>query len=128
MSDSTYLPEDERAVRWAGDSRQRLRRFPEGVRWTFGRALYKVQVSKHPRIASPMKGDLRGVVEMAADEQGDTYRLYYTLKCAGFVYVLHCHKKKSKTGRAIPNSDKALLVQRLRDALLDCRQHHRELP
>lgn len=69
-----------------------------------------------------MKGRLAGVVELAADEEGDTYRLYYTLKCPGYVFVLYCHKKKSKQGSAIPKHEEDLIVKRYKDALRECPQ------
>lgn len=74
------------------------------------------------RSASPMKGRLAGAVELACDEEGNTYRLYYTLKCPGYVYVLYCHKKKSKQGSAIPKHEEDLIVKRYKDALRACPQ------
>lgn len=110
-----------RAVEWEGDSRERLRGFPEEVRWLFGRALYRAQLGKRHPIGSPMKGRLRGVVELRVRERGDAYRLYYTLKCPGWVYVLYCHKKKSKRGIGVPVHEVNLIVDRYRDAMDHCR-------
>lgn len=87
-----------------------------------GRALYKVQLGRRPRSASPMKGRLRGIIELAADAEGATYRVYYTLKCPGFVYVLYSQKKKSKRGIGIPKHEQDLIAQRFQNALADCRQ------
>lgn len=67
-----------------------------------------------------MRGRLAGVVELASDEAGDTYRLYYTLKCPGFVHVLYCHKKKSKRGSEIPKHEEDLIAKRYKDAVRDC--------
>lgn len=75
-----------------------------------------------PEIASPMKGDLRGVVELTTNEEGNTYRVYYTLKCPGYVYVLYCHKKKSKRGSEIPKHEKDLILERYRTAMADCKE------
>jgi phage-related protein len=44
----------------------------------------------------------------------------YTLKCPGYVYVLYCHKKKSKQGSQIPKHEEDLIFKRYRDALRDC--------
>jgi len=109
-----------RRIRWARGTREALRSFPENVRMVFGRALFKAQLNKRHRSASPMKGRLRGVVKLSTDESGNTYRVYYTLKCPKHIYVLYCHKKKSTHGIGIPAHQEDLIVRRLRDALLDC--------
>ena len=46
-----------------------------------------------------------GVLEVVEDHQGDTYRAVYTVKFAGWVYVLHCFQKKSQSGIATPKPD-----------------------
>jgi phage-related protein len=112
--------ENRRRLEWAAGTREALRRFPEDVRSEFGQGLYLAEQSKHSPIGSHMKGRLAGVIELAADETGDTYRLYYTLKCPGYVYVLYCHKKKSKQGSEIPKHEDDLIVKRYRDALREC--------
>lgn len=111
-------------MEWASGTRQALRGFPEDVRWVFGRALHKAQQSKRHRIASPMKGRLRGVTELSKDQSGDTYRAYYTLKCPSRVYFLYCHKKKSKRGISLAKHEEDLIVQRFKDALIDCDEKH----
>ena len=105
-----------------GDSRESLQGFPEDVRAVFGRALFKAQLDKRHQIAGQMRGALRGVTELAQSHSGDAYRLYYTMKCAGFVYVLHCHKKKSKRGIQLPRYERDLIVRRLGFAMGDCRE------
>jgi phage-related protein len=35
-------------------------------------------------------------------DDGDTYRAAYTAHYADLVYVLHCFKKKSTSGRNLP--------------------------
>jgi phage-related protein len=57
-----------------------------------------------------------GVVEIAKDHRGDTFRAVYTLRYQGAVYVLHAFQKKSKTGRETPRRDMDLIKQRLREA------------
>lgn len=46
-----------------------------------------------------------GVPEVVEDHQGDTFRAFYTLKFAGWVYVLHCFQKKSNNGIATPEPE-----------------------
>jgi phage-related protein len=45
------------------------------------------------------------VLEVVEDHQGDTFRAVYIAKFAGWVYVLHCFQKKSKSGIATPKRD-----------------------
>ena len=46
-----------------------------------------------------------GVLEVVEDHPGDTFRAVYTAKFAGWVDVLHCFQKKSKSGIATPKRD-----------------------
>ena len=112
--------ERRREVFWEAGVREALRGFPEDVRGEFGQGLYLAEQSKLSPIASPLRGRLAGVVELASDEAGDTYRLYYTLKCPGCVHVLYCHKKKSKRGSEIPKHEEDLIAKRYKDAVRDC--------
>ncbi len=61
-----------------------------------------------------------GVLEVVEDHQGDTYRAVYTVKFAGWVYVLHCFQKKSKSGIQTPKKDMDLINTRLKAAKQDC--------
>jgi phage-related protein len=112
--------EKRRKVHWEPGTREALRGLPEDVRGEFGQGLYLAEQSKLSVIGFLMRGRLSGVVELASDEAGDTYRLYYTLKCPGFVLVLYCHKKKSKQGSAIPKHEEDLIAKRYKDAIRDC--------
>src|SRR5436190_17605627 len=91
-------PGRPKPVFWVASSRKDLRRFPKGVRQTFGQALFDAQTGgKHPD-AKPLKGfHGAGVLEVVADDDGNTYRAVYTVKFAGVVYVLHAFQKKSKS-------------------------------
>lgn len=70
---------------------------------------------KHPR-AKPWKGLGTGVFEIVEDDDGDTYRVVYTVRFAKAVYVLHAFQKKSKTGVKTPRDDVDLIAKRLRSA------------
>lgn len=126
VESNIFMTEASRAVEWETGTREVLRGFPAEIRWAFGRALYKVELGKRPRNASPLKGRLRGVTELSATDRSDTYRLYYTLKCPGYVHVLYCHKKKSKRGIGIPKHEQDLILQRFKDAMIDCRERKKE--
>ena len=60
-----------------------------------------------------------GVLEIVEDHRSDTYRAVYTVKFAGWVYVLHCFLKKSKTGIKTPKEDLDLINARLKAAKQD---------
>ena len=60
-----------------------------------------------------------GVLEVVEDSRGDTYRAVYTVKFAGWVYVLHCFQKKSKSGIKTPKEGKDLINARLKAARQD---------
>lgn len=74
---------------------------------------------KHPD-AKPLKGFKgSGVLEVVDNFDGDTYRAIYTVKFAGFVYLLHAFQKKSKHGIATSQQDVELIKKRLKKAQED---------
>jgi phage-related protein len=106
-----------RPVIWVGSSRQDLRDFPDPVQDRVGYALYVAQRGGKHRDAKALSGfGGAGVVEIAKDYRGDTFRAVYTLRYAGAVFVLHVFQKKSKIGRETPRRDMDLIKQRLREA------------
>jgi phage-related protein len=106
-----------RPLVWVGSSLEDVREFPDAVRRTVGYALYLAQAGgKHPD-AKPLTGfGGAGVLEVAEDFSGDTYRAVYTVRLAGAVYVLHAFQKKAKRGIATPRPDLDLIRARLRRA------------
>jgi len=92
-----------------------MRALPPSVRRTFGLALFAAQSGVTPPIAKPLKGfGGAGVLELIEDDKGGAYRAVYTVRFATAVYVLHVFQKKSKKGRATPQSDIDLVKQRLK--------------
>ncbi len=63
-----------------------------------------------------MHGNLREVMEIVSDEDGDAFRAMYTVKLAGVVYVLDVFQKKAKSGRATPLADLERIELRLKAA------------
>ena len=59
------------------------------------------------------------MLEVVEDFRSDTYRAVYTVKFAGWIYVLHCFQKKSKRGIKTPKEDIDLVNARLKAAKLD---------
>ena len=105
-----------------GDSRQRLRGFPEAVRSEIGQAVYEAELGEMHISAKPTKG--LNAVEIVSDYRGDAYRGIYTTRFKGHLYVLHCFQKKSKTGVKTPKRDMELIQARMAEA----HAHHRALP
>lgn len=82
------------------------------------------QHNEQANYARQMKGDLRDVIEIRADNEiGDsTFRAMYTVKLGEVVYVLHAFQKKSKKGHETPRRDLDLIRLRLREA----RKHYEQ--
>lgn len=101
-------------LRWVGDSRKQIRKFPESVKDEMGQALWIAQQGNKHRSAKPLKGFKgAGVLEVVEDFDGDTFRAVYTVRLKSAVYVLHCFQKKSKQGAATPRAEIDLIVERL---------------
>lgn len=102
-----------RKVRWVGDSKAQLKRFPNQVRKDIGHVLYLVQTGQTPPTTKPMRGIESGVFEIVSDYATNTYRAVYTVKVGRNLYVLHAFQKKSKRGIATPKKDIDLIKRRL---------------
>jgi phage-related protein len=61
-----------------GDSRERLREFPDAVRFEIGQALYQAELGERHPSACAMQG--LTAVEIVSDYRGDTYRGGYTTR------------------------------------------------
>ncbi len=109
-------------LEWVASSRADLKAFPPEVQDSMGYALFQAQEGgKHPR-AKPLRGfGGAGVLEIAEDYDGDTYRAVYTVKFADVVYVLHAFQKKAKRRIATPRNEIELIKARLKVA----ERHHR---
>lgn len=102
---------------WIGSSRDDLRAFPDEVRRVMGVAINDAQNGEeHPRAKALRGFGGRSVLEVADDEDGDTYRAVYTVRFAGAIYVLHAFQKKSKRGSETPKRDIELIKARLKVA------------
>jgi phage-related protein len=67
--------------------------------------------------AKPLSGfGGAGVLEVVSDFDGNTFRVVYTVKLAGVVYVLHAFQKKSKTGIKTPQAQIDKIKVRLKEA------------
>jgi phage-related protein len=93
---------------------------PEDVKDVFGHTIDLAQAGGRHLDAKALTGfGSAGVLEVVEDHQGDTYRAVYTVRFAGWVYVLHCFQKKSKSGAHTPKKDMDLNHTRLKAAKQD---------
>ena len=106
----------KKPIIWMGSSRHDLAAMPWPVRKDFGGALHGVQDGRTPSDAKPLKGKIKGAVQLSEDHNGDTFRAVYTAQLEDRIYVLHCFQKKSKSGIATPQADIDLIERRLKDA------------
>jgi phage-related protein len=104
---------DSKPIDWRGSSYKDLLALPMRVRRTFGFALGLAQNGLPYEDAKTLTGYRPSLVEVLEDDDGDTYRAVYTAHFEDVVYVLHCFKKKSTSGRALPKRDKETIELRL---------------
>jgi phage-related protein len=106
--------------KWVGSAKRVLDAMPDDVKDVFGHAIDVAQAGGKHLDAKVLAGfGSAGVLEVVDDHRGDTYRAVYTVKFAGWVYVLHCFQKKSRSGIKTPKEDMELVHARLQAAKLD---------
>lgn len=89
-----------RDVVWLGDTRKVARGLPTPVKQALGVQLMMVQSDLAPMDWKPLKAVGPGVREIRVSV-GGAYRLIYTARYKGAVYVLHIfEKKRQKTSKA----------------------------
>ncbi|WP_378940783.1 type II toxin-antitoxin system RelE/ParE family toxin [Mesorhizobium sp. ANAO-SY3R2] len=114
----SHLP--RKPLKWVGSAKRDLDGMPEDVQDVFGHAIDLAQAGgKHPDAKALSGFGSAAVLEVVEDFRSDTFRAVYTVKFAGWVYVLHCFQKKSKTGIKTPKEDLDLIKARLKAAAQD---------
>ncbi len=114
------MSQARKPLKWMGSSKRDLDAMPEEVKDVFGHAIDLAQAGGKHQDAKAMGGfGSAGVLEVVEDHRSDTYRAVYTIKFSGWVYVLHCFQKKSKSGIKTPKEDIALITARLKAAKSD---------
>ena len=108
-----------RRIKWVGSSLKDLRKFPEEVQKDMGDELQLFQYGTKSQNAKSFKGVGSGVFEIALRYDTDAYRSVLAVQIAEDIYVLHCFKKKSKSGIATPKQDVDLVKQRYKIAVDD---------
>jgi phage-related protein len=106
-----------RELEYVGRSLRDLSDFPEDVQEIVVFALLEAQAGgKHPDV-EPLKGFTGAdVLAFARRFRGDAYRVVYTIRFSGVVYVLHAFKKKSTKGIETPKREIDLIRNRLKVA------------
>ena len=107
-------------LKWVGSAKRDLDGMPEDVQDVFGHAIDLAQAGgKHPDAKALSGFGSAAVLDVVEDFRSDTFRAVYTVKFAGWVYVLHCFQKKSKSGIKTPKEDLDLIKARLKAAVQD---------
>jgi phage-related protein len=84
-----------KTIIFMGDSRERLREFPEEARQATGRQLLRVQNDLDPQDWKPMKTVGAGVREVRVHTGGE-FRAFYVAHIGNALYVLHAFQKKTQ--------------------------------
>ena len=114
----SHLP--RKPLKWVGSAKRDLDGMPDDVQDVFGHAIDLAQAGgKHPDAKALSGFGSAAVLEVVEDFRSDTFRAVYTVKFAGWVYVLHCFQKKSKSGIKTPKEDLDLIKARLKAAVQD---------
>lgn len=117
---TTMSKQSRKPLKWVGSAKRDLDAMPEDVKDVFGHAIDLAQAGGKHQDAKILAGfGSAGVLEVVEDDRGNTYRAVYTVKFAGWVYVLHCFQKKSKSGIKTPLEDMDLIRTRLKAAKED---------
>jgi phage-related protein len=82
-------------VRFVGSALADLRLFPPAARHDAGYQLEKLQRGEQPNDGKPMPTVGRGVEEYRIWDKTGTFRVIYTARHRGVVYVLHAFQKKT---------------------------------
>lgn len=81
-------------IKWEGNSLEEIRAWPKGVKENIGGDLDRLERHEQPLDSKPMGKSLPGVSELRDEDGAFWYRLFYWLH-SGWIYVLHCFKKKT---------------------------------
>ena len=100
---------------WIGSSKKDVLALPVNIRKFFGHVLDFAQRGGQHGAVKSLKGfGGAGVLEIAEDDVGGTYRAVYTVKFAEAVFVPHCFQKKSKRGIETPKKEMDIIRHRLK--------------
>jgi phage-related protein len=81
-------------LKWEGGSRDEIRSWPDHPKINIGGDLRRLQDGEKPLDGKPMGKSAPGISELRDEHMGVWYRLLYGCHL-GWIYVLHCFKKKT---------------------------------
>ena len=81
-------------IKWEGDSNKKIRTWPDEAKANIGLDLHRLENHEEPLDSEPMGKSAPGISELRDEHMGAWYRLMYGLH-SGWIYVLHCFKKKT---------------------------------
>jgi phage-related protein len=84
----------ETRIKFEGDSNKEIRSWPTDVKQNMGAELDRLDNYEDPLDSKPMGKSAPGISELRDEHTGVWYRLLYSLH-VGWIYVLHCFKKKT---------------------------------
>ena len=99
-------------VHWHGDSLDIVRGFPRTARIDVGSEIYMLQLGQQPLHSRPISSVGRGVWEIRVRDESGAFRVFYVVRRANGIHVLHAFQKKTQKSR---KSDIELGKSRLRD-------------
>ena len=100
------------------DTLRTIRAFPSPVRRAVGYQLRRVQSGEQPDDFKPMPSVGPGVEEIRIRDDAGAFRVLYTARIAGTVYVLHAFQKKSQ---ATPHHDIEVARSRYKELIRELR-------
>lgn len=103
---------EPKPVLFLGDSRDRLKEFPDLARSQAGADLFAVQIGLEPSDWKPMKTVGPGVREIRVRDEAGAFRVIYLATLADCVLVLHAFQKKTEQ---TAQRDIDLAAKRLRE-------------
>ncbi len=87
---------------------------PDQIKLSMGGALRTAQQGGKADDSSPMRGELRDVMEISDEDDSGTYRTMYTVAIGDTVHVLDFFKKKATSGISTPKVDLDRILRRLK--------------
>lgn len=86
----------KKPVAFVGDSKDRLRDFPQDAKREAGFQVDKVQAGGLPDDYRTMSSVGSGVMEIRIREDNGAFRVFYVANRGDAVFVLHCFQKKTQ--------------------------------
>lgn len=100
--------QQHRRISWIGSSQKDIGKLPAGVQRYFGTVLSLFERGVNPpkeMDIKMLKSRFKQTFEIRSSANGEAYRLVYTTRQPGYVFVLHVFHKKSHSGGEIPKED-----------------------